>query len=40
MEWWAEIGLAVIVVLGVVARNFIYKNKYRWRNDSWGRRKK
>lgn len=34
MEWWEVIALAVIVVAGAVARNFIYKNRYKWWNDS------
>jgi membrane protein YdbS with pleckstrin-like domain len=40
MEWWEIIGLVIVVVAGAIVRNFIYKNKYRWWNDSWRSRKK
>lgn len=33
--WWEIIVLVIVVLLGAVARNFIYKKKYNFRNDSW-----
>jgi hypothetical protein len=35
MEWYEIIGLAFCVILGAFIRNYVYENKYKWRNDSW-----
>lgn len=40
MEWWKIIGLAIVIVFGAFVRGYIYRNKYRWRNDSWGNKNK
>lgn len=40
MEWWEIIGLAILIVIGAIARNAIYKDKYRWMNDSWKNKNK
>ena len=40
MEWWEVIGLSIVIVVGATVRNFIYKGKYKWRNDSWKGSKK
>jgi membrane protein YdbS with pleckstrin-like domain len=35
MEWWEIIGMAIVIVIGAIIRNFIYRDKYRWWNDRW-----
>jgi len=40
MEWYEIVSLVVASIIGLFIRDYVYKNKYKWRNDSWKNRKK